>query len=190
MTIRESLYLGYTHAAKEDHLIKISEWDGETPGYFLIEKKGKSYTIDESLIETLITEYLSEQDEVGDEEGILIEAAEKVDYSDIASKLNEAFSVYKWCEPTEIELTSGTYISRSEFYRMFSHVSFEVAYLTSEGVSFRGVSDDDLLSVFVNFSDISNTIFPNELHYLEDLNITYGFVEDQFGVKFEYENKS
>src|SRR5690625_4217372 len=100
MTKKEALEQGYTRAAKENEVIFIKDWDSFTEGYMVLEKELKPYKINESIIRGLVTEYLSEQDEVGDEEGLLYEAARHVDYSGIVNNLNEAFSEYGWYKAT------------------------------------------------------------------------------------------
>lgn len=172
MTKKEALEQGYTRAAKEDEVIFIKDWDGFTEGYMVLEKELKPYKINESTIECLITEYLYEQDEIGDEEGVLAEEARGVDYSDIVNQLNEAFSKYGWCGTTDIELIPYKLYILEDFLHNFKDLLVEVRYFHRCNIVFR--SELGRYQYYVTHSiDIGEdkVIYPGHKYSLEDLSI-------------------
>lgn len=106
ITIEEAINQGYKYATTEHgegELIPFAECDKDT-NYLLVSKEGKPFKISDDLIKDLLNDYLCEQDEVADENGILMELAEKVDFSEITKKINEAFSKREYFHATEIRL--------------------------------------------------------------------------------------
>ena len=106
LTTEQAKLKGYKYATPENgegELIALSDCEKDI-NYFLVSQEGEQFTISEEVIKDLVDDYLCNQDEVSDEDGVLNDLAEKVDYSDITMKLNEAFSVRKYFHATNIRL--------------------------------------------------------------------------------------
>ena len=106
ITIEEAKNQGYKYAMieyGEGQLIPLDKCD-KLKSYILVSKEGFPFTISDDVVKDLIDDYLCNQDEVSDEDGHLNALAEKVDYSEITKKLNEAFSVTNYFFPTDLKL--------------------------------------------------------------------------------------
>jgi hypothetical protein len=106
ISIEEAKKQGYKYATPEigeGQLIPLDKCE-KSKRYFLVSKEGKPFTIGNDTVKELIDDYLCNQDEVADEDAYLNDLAEKVDYSEITKKLNEAFSVTNYYYATELRL--------------------------------------------------------------------------------------
>lgn len=106
ISIEEAKKQGYKYATLEfgeGELIPLDECE-KSKRYLLVSKEGKPFTIGDDTIKDLVEDYLWNQDEVADEDGLLNDLAEKVDYSEITKRLNEAFSVTNYYFATELRL--------------------------------------------------------------------------------------
>jgi hypothetical protein len=105
-TIDEAISEGYeycTPQCDEPCLIPILECKFNRP-FVLVSKESMPFTISDTLLKELIDDYLSNQDEVGDEDEELNEIAATIDYSQVTIALNKAFSVKKYYFQTDIRL--------------------------------------------------------------------------------------
>ena len=106
ITVEEAIKQGYKYATLEygeGQLIHLDKCE-KSKRYLLVSKEGKPFTIGDNTIKELIDDYLCNQDEVEDEDAYLNDLAEKVDYSEITKKLNEAFSVTNFFFATDLKL--------------------------------------------------------------------------------------
>ncbi|MBC9913140.1 hypothetical protein [Chitinophaga varians] len=114
LTIKQAIEQGYTHCADygifqgdDGRLMRIEEmkenyFDGSN--IVICERELHTFSIDGELLFELLSEYLEGQEEVGDENGELIDIAATVDFTTITSELNKAFSRKKYYKPTDIQL--------------------------------------------------------------------------------------
>lgn len=114
LTMEQAIERGFTHFVEEEgeNCVQFSRITEENRKYY---KDGKYYVvdmetpqhykIDADTIKELITDYVSSQDEMSDEDGKLCTICEQHDYSDLANSLNEKFKAHKFFEPTDILVT-------------------------------------------------------------------------------------
>lgn len=114
LTMEEAIAKGYTHFVEKEgeRVIKFSSIKEDDRQYY---KEGKyfivdmetplHYTIDAGTIKDLISDYVSGQEEMADENDVLGEIASSHDYSKLAEELNAKFEKHKYYEPLEIEVT-------------------------------------------------------------------------------------
>jgi hypothetical protein len=106
LTIEQAKEQGYKYAVRELHddgIVKLDDCK-KGFGYILCAKEPTPFTIGDDVVKELVDDYLCNQDEVMDEDGLLNEIASKVDYSAITKKLNKAFSKTKYYYATDIRL--------------------------------------------------------------------------------------
>lgn len=114
LTMDEAIAKGYTHFIEfeGESLLKFKNIRPEDRQYFkegeyyLIEMdKPIHYSIDANTIAEIISEHVSRQDEMGDENDKLFTIAEEHDYSEVAKQLNEKFAKVNFYEPSDIRVT-------------------------------------------------------------------------------------
>lgn len=106
ITVKEAIKQGYKYAILEfgeGQLVPLDKCE-KSKHYLLASKEGKPFTISDDVVKDLVDDYLCNQEKVADEDGYLNDLAEKIDYSEITKKLNEAFSVTNYFFATELRL--------------------------------------------------------------------------------------
>lgn len=107
LTVNQAVEQGYEYCTpyyEEMKLIPISECDFKRR-YVLVEKETKPFQISDSLLADLLNDYLTDQDDVADEDGHLNDIAAEVDLTAATEALNRAFSKTKYYYPSDILLT-------------------------------------------------------------------------------------
>lgn len=106
LTIEQAKAQGYIYAVDENSDGQLVKLDNCVVGkkYYLATKEGSPFRIAKDLIMELVDDWLTNQDEVADEDGKLNDLAADVDYSDITNKINEAFSKTNYYYSTGIYL--------------------------------------------------------------------------------------
>lgn len=112
VTVEQAISQGYTHCfVNEEDLKKISsldefDWESETP-IVLAEKGDAAYQIREDVIRQLLYDYISEQDEVVDEDCQMAGSVRnEVDFTEITKKVNEVLAKRRFWHPTDTVLTN------------------------------------------------------------------------------------
>lgn len=106
LTVEQAKGQGYKYAVGDLHDYGLVKLDDCKKGYQyrLCTKEATPFTIDDDVIKELVDDYLCNQDQVADEDGLLNDLAAKVDYSSITKKINKAFSKTKYYYATDIFL--------------------------------------------------------------------------------------
>jgi len=116
ITIEEAIAKGYTHFVEEEgeKAMKFSSIAPSDRQYykgkkcFVVDEKSPIfYSISADTIKELISEHVSEQDEMSDIQDDLYNIAAEHDYSKLAEELNEKFKKHKFWEPTDIQVIIG-----------------------------------------------------------------------------------
>jgi archaellum biogenesis ATPase FlaH len=114
ISVKEAIDMGYTHAGYEDFLIKLKDIDLDCINHFnengnllVVDCKNvKVFDIGEGVIKEKLMEVLEDQDVAWDENDHLYDALEKVDFTEITAKVNEAFSKVKFHDMTDYKIVS------------------------------------------------------------------------------------
>lgn len=108
LTVKKALEQGYKYCSPEDgevELIRIEVCDfSKKGGYTLASKKATSFQLHDNFLYELLDDYLSGQDEVGDENGRLNELAAEANYQPLTEQINKLFKKIKYYHPTKIKL--------------------------------------------------------------------------------------
>ena len=108
LTIKEALEQGYTHytldqsgdCAKLSETTKIDLSNGK---YLLLEKVGRTFSIDAGTIQDILSDYILNQDEFSLEDDTLHDELAEADFEKISELVNVGFKT-RFRFPTEIEL--------------------------------------------------------------------------------------
>lgn len=96
LTAKEALEQGYKYCSpmyEETQLIPIENCDfSHSKGYELLLKEPTPYQISDDLLADLLDDYLTDQDEVMDETGMLNDIATTVSFKEVTDRLNEEFA--------------------------------------------------------------------------------------------------
>lgn len=113
ITMQQAIEKGYTHFIEDggERLIKFESIKPEDIEHF---KESKFYIVDmqnpyyftihEDTIRDLISDYITGQDEVADNNDNLFNIVNDYDYSKLAHELNLKFSNHKYYKPLDIEI--------------------------------------------------------------------------------------
>lgn len=109
ITIKEALEQGYTHytldgSGVSDKISNLNEDDLKYGWkYLLLEKIGKSFSIDADTIQDILGDYILNQDEFYSEDDTLHDELAEADFDKMAELVNVGFkTLFRF--PTEIEL--------------------------------------------------------------------------------------
>ncbi len=114
LTKEEAITKGYTHFVEEegDRVVNLTSITEEDCQYYRDKKcyivdmnSPMHYTISADTIKELISEHVSGQEEMVDEDDKLFTITETHDYSTLSNELNAKFAAYKYYEPCDILVT-------------------------------------------------------------------------------------
>ncbi len=114
LTMQEAVEKGFTHFIEEEgeFIHKFSSINNDDIQYykdkkcFIIDMKTPlHYSIDSNTIRDLISDHVSGQEEMSDENDNLFNIASEHDYSTLANELNSKFEAHKYFEPLDIIVT-------------------------------------------------------------------------------------
>lgn len=109
LTIAQAIEQGYTHytldgSGVSERISNLDKDDLKYGGiYLLLEKEGRTFSIDADTIQDILNDYITNQDEFYSEDDTLYEELEEADFDKISELVNVGFKT-RFRFPTEIQL--------------------------------------------------------------------------------------